>query len=100
MYLGIQLLVTDILSVLILGFGSGHWLAGIIAPLWGIAILPLVIFSLDRPLHIQMLAFAVVITACFTIVVIVATGRCRRVWGHISLLAYNLLSFLVLLGLK
>lgn len=96
----IQLLFTEALSIFILGFTSGHWLAGFIAPIWGIAILPLSLSSLDNPTNLAVLPFAVIIAGCLVTVVLAIVGRCRRIWGHICLLIYNLLSFLVLLGLK
>jgi len=98
--LGIQLLVTEVLSVLVLGFGSGHWLAGLIAPLWGIAILPSVLLSMNRPLHYQIFPFAMVIVVCFVVVILTVIRRCHKAIGHICLFVYNLLSFLLLLGLK
>jgi hypothetical protein len=97
--LTIQLLITELISILLLGAKSGHWLAGLIAPLWGIVIVPLVLFSFDRPLHYEILPFGLFVAVCFFVTILSVFRHVPRVVGHISLLIYNVLSFLLLLGL-
>jgi hypothetical protein len=96
--LGIQVLTTEVASVLIFGLIGGYWRAGLVAP-YTIVVLPFDIF-LDPayPLTRQLIPVAVLGAVLFSLFLLSFLGSLRRWVGHVALAAFNVLSVLVTVG--
>jgi hypothetical protein len=99
----IQFLITECVSFSLFA-SQGHWVAGLIGPLWGFVVPIIAIAEFFDPSRrsfaAQWILASIVLMSLFALVLLGVLGRIRRLWAHAALGAFNGLSCLLLLGIK
>lgn len=96
----VQLLCTEIVSILGFGILRDQWLAGAIAPLWGLMVPVGIVLSRGSPITQQLVLPTIVLVGAIALIVIAVKRYVHRFWGHGALFIANALSAALLAGLE